>query len=184
MNAMNAMNATSPMDRWRDYDRVRLAIDYDAERGLRSTQDADTYRATLRSGAAWSTLCDALKELGPELVATGFWQDDVELAEGFQYLLSLVTLRLHSVLYASGPVSPAFVRSLDDVIKVGLDNPDGSNPLLAEIRDDRTYRIFGVPGTERYVEFVQSEKSGTLSNHFLDEFEVADDGTFELWLSP
>jgi hypothetical protein len=173
-----------PMERWRDYDRALLALGYDAGRRARAEQESDTYVAALRSGAAWSSFCDRLAELGPALAASGFAHDDVSLAEGYRYLLGLLTMRCNSILYGAGPESPAFVRGMDDVLKAGLDNPDGINSFLAEIRDDRTYRLFGVAGTERYVEFVQSGRTGTLANHYLDQFEVADDGTFEIWLSP
>jgi Protein of unknown function (DUF1214) len=172
------------MDRWNDFDRNLLALGFDPQRTPRTTEEAERYADALRSGEAWSTFCEGLRALGPALVASGFARTDVDLAEGYRYLLGLVTMRLNSTLYAAGPESPAFVRGMDDVLKVGLDNPDGINSFLAEIRDDRTYRIFGVAGTERYVEFVQSGRSGTLSNHYLDEFQVAEDGTFELWLDP
>jgi len=172
------------MERWRDYDRALLALGYDAGRRARAEHESDTYAQALRTGEAWSTFCEGLRELGPALAASGFAHDDASLAEGYRYVLGLVTMRLNSILYASGPETPAFVRGMDDVLKVGLDNPDGINSFLAEIRDDRTYRIFGVAGTERYVEFVQSGATGTLANHYLDEFKIADGGTFELWLSP
>jgi hypothetical protein len=167
----------------RDHDRASLALGYDAGRRVRAQRDSEAYEHRLRSGEAWSTFCEGLQRLGPALAASGFAHDDNSLAEGYRYLLGLVTMRLNSVLYASGPESPAFVRGMDDVLKVGLDNPDGINSFLAEIRDDRIYRVFGIAGTEHYVEFVQSGTSGTLANHYLDEFDIADDGTFELWLS-
>jgi hypothetical protein len=175
--------ASNPMARWRDYDRALLALGFDADRRARARQDTSAYADALRSGAAWASFCDGLAQLGPALAASGFAYDDVSLAEGYRYLLGLLTMRLNSILYAAGPEAPAFVRGMDDVLKAGLDNPDGINSFLAEIRDDRTYRLFGVAGTERYVEFVQSGKTGTLANHYLDQFEVTDDGTFEIWLS-
>ena len=43
-----------------------------------------------------------------------------------------------------------------------------------------TYRLYGRNGGERYVEFVVSGERGTLSNHFLDQFAINADGTFEI----
>jgi hypothetical protein len=181
---MGEQMTSSPMDRWKDYDRTVFALGHDADRRRRVAENAEAYADDLRSGRAWEQFCEALTSLGPQLISSGLAGDDVSLAEGYRYLLGLVTLRLHSALYGSGPDAPAFVRGLDDVVKVGLDNPDGINSYLAEVADDRTYRIFGVAGQERYVEFVQTGPSGTLANNYLDEFEIEADGSFEIWLSP
>jgi hypothetical protein len=175
---------SSPMDRWQGHDRTMFALGHDAGRRARVAENSPGYVDDLRSGRAWSEFCEALKGLGPQLVSSGQATDDVSLAEGYRYLLGLLTLRLHSALYGSGPEAPAFVRGLDDVVKVGLDNPDGINSYLAEVADDRTYRIFGVAGQERYVEFVQTGPAGTLANNYLDEFQVNEDGSFEIWLGP
>lgn len=139
--------------------------------------------ADLRSGAAWDELCDSIRRVGHGMLASEFAESDLERAEGYRYLLGLLTVRLRKILYGCGPEAPAFVAGMDDVIKFGLDNPDGINSKSAEIRDDLTYRLYGRAGAERYVEFIQSGERGTLSNHFLDAFEVGEDGRFEITLS-
>lgn len=137
----------------------------------------------LRSGAAWHDLCDALREMGDRMLASEFADDDLERAEGYRYLLGFLTARLNKLLYSCGPELPAFVLGMDDIIKVGLDNPDGVNSKSAQIRDDLTYRLYGKAGGERYVEFVQGGVKGTLANHYLDQFAIDADGRFEIILS-
>ena len=134
----------------------------------------------LRSGAAWDEFCDAIRAVGKGMLASEFAQSDLERAEGYRYVMGLLTMRLQRLLYRSGPEQPAFNRLMDDVLKFGLDNPDGVNSKTTEIRDDLTYRLYGRDGGERYVEFVVSGEQGTLSNHFLDQFKISEDGTFEI----
>ena len=143
----------------------------------------DARLADLRSGAAWEALCDGLRDLGRGMLASEFAADDRERADGYRYLLGLLTIRLHKLLYQCGPEQPAFLRLMDDVLKFGLDNPDGVNSKTCDVRDDLTYRLYGRAGGERYVEFVQSGVTGTLSNHFLDDFAIGEDGRFEISLS-
>lgn len=138
----------------------------------------------LRSGAAWESFCDSLRDVGRGVLASEFAADDREKADGYRYLLGLLTIRLHKLLYHCGPEQPSFLRLMDDVLKFGLDNPDGVNSKTAELRDDLSYRIYGKAGGERYVEFIQTGQSGTLSNHFLQDFAIREDGRFEIILCP
>ena len=156
-------------------------IGFDVAAQLEGQQEARL--ADLRSGAAWDQFCDALRGMGRDMLASEFAEDDLERADGYRYMLGLIVLRLNRLLYHCGPENPAFNRAMDDILKFGLDNPDGVNSKSAEIRDDLTYRIFGKAGGERYVEFVQSGERGTLSNHYLEAFEIAADGSFEIVLS-
>ncbi|TZG27516.1 DUF1214 domain-containing protein [Sphingomonas montanisoli] len=173
---------TSPMDRWRDYDRTIISLGYDAARRERAEQNAADYTAKLRDGTAWRLFGEAIAKLGPMIAESGFAKDDRDLAEGHRYLMGLVAARIDAVLYACGPDRPAFVRGMDDIIKIGLDNPDGINSFSARIDGHRRYRISGRAGGERYVEFVQFGAKGTLANHYLHDFTIGADGRFELTL--
>lgn len=137
----------------------------------------------LRSGAAWEALCDNLRDLGRDMLASEFAADDRERADGYRYLLGLLTIRLHKLLYQTSPENPAFLRLMDDVLKFGLDNPDGVNSKTCDLSDAYTYRLYGRAGGERFVEFIQSGANGTLSNHFLNDFAIAPDGRFDITLS-
>jgi len=50
-------------------------------------------------------------------------------------------MRLNSILYSSGPECLPASGGMDDIVNVGLDTRT-INAYLAEIRDDRTYRLF------------------------------------------
>src|SRR5262249_7919585 len=91
---------------------------------------------------------------------------------------------LTGFLYDAGPEQPAFVRVMDDVVKFGLDAPDGINSYSATVRDDLTYRIWGRAGSVRYMGWqLMAAGKGTVANLSLHDFDVADDGRFEIWLS-
>jgi hypothetical protein len=168
----------SPIDSTSTYAKVNMDVAAELD------GQVEARLADLRSGAAWDAFCEALRRAGRKMLDSEFAESDLERAEGYRYLLGLVALRLKRMLYTCGPEQPAFVMAMDDILKFGLDNPDGTNSKSAEIRDDLTYRLYGRYGGERYVEFVQSGERGTLANHFLDQFEVGEDGRFEIILSP
>lgn len=171
---------TEPMDRWRDYDRTIISLGYDAARRDRARANAPAYVQALRDGTAWERFGDAVKVLGSKLMASEFARTDIERGEGYRYLMNMVAARLNGVLYACGPDKPAFVRGMDDILKVGLDNPDGINSFAARVDADGAYRLTGIAGGERYVEFVQTGSKGTLANHYLHDFTIGDDGRFEI----
>ena len=171
------MTTRSPIDSTTTYWKINTNIEAELAHGT------EECLADLRSGAAWEEFCNAIRRAGESLLKSEFAEDDLERAEGYRYLLGLLTVRLNKLLYRCGPEMPAFVRSMDDVLKYGLDNPDGVNSKSAHIRDDHTYRLYGRAGGERYVEFVQSGEKGTLSNHYLDQFNIGEDGCFEIFLS-
>lgn len=164
----------SPIDATATYKKVHLDV------AAELAGQSEARLADLRSGEAWDAFCDSLRGVGRRMLDSEFAEDDRERANGYRYLLGLLTVRLHNLLYTCGPELPAFVIGQDDVIEFGLDNPDGVNSKSAEIRDDLTYRLYGRAGGERYVEFVQSGERGTLANHFLSDFEIGPDGRFEI----
>lgn len=167
----------SPIDATKT--QTKLKMDIDAE----LIGHEDDRLDDLRSGAAWDLLCDSIREVGHGMLASEFAQSDLERAEGYRYIMGLLVMRLQKLLYRTGPEQPAFTRQMDDIVKFGLDNPDGINSKSAEIRDDLRYRLYGRAGGERYVELVQSGDRGTLSNHFLADFGIAAGDRFEIILS-
>ena len=100
---------------------------------------------------------------------------DADLAEGFQYLLGLVPTSLGE-LYRTDARAPGLPATASDVVKVGMDNPDGAL-LPAPISDDGVFRVFGAVGSIRMLEFVVSGGGRPIMRN-LDEFDVARDGQF------
>ena len=132
----------------------------------------------------WNAFCDALKEAGGAIVRSECPDGPSDRAEGYRYLLGFLHSTLSGFLYDAGPEAPAFVRIMDDVVKFGLDCPDGINSYVATVRDDLTYRIWGHAGTVRYIGWqFMAPGRGSVANISLHDFEVDPDGTFEIWIS-
>jgi hypothetical protein len=132
----------------------------------------------------WEMFCDGLKAAGTAITRPECPSSPVDRAEGYRYLLGFLHSTLTGFVYDAGPESPAFVRIMDDVVKFGLDAPDGINSYVATVRDDITYRIWGNAGTVRYVGWqFMAEGRGTVANISLHDFDIREDGSFEIWVS-
>jgi hypothetical protein len=134
--------------------------------------------------ADWDHFCESLKAAGDAIVRPECPASPADRAEGFRYLAGFLHCTLTSFLHDAGPEHPAFVRAMDDVVKFGLDAPDGVNSYSAKLRDDLTYRIWGNAGTVRYVgwQFMAPGK-GSLANASLQDFDIGEDGSFEILVS-
>jgi hypothetical protein len=146
-----------------------------------------------RSAEAFATLLDTLREasetyLGPE---RGLAQE-VDVAEGYRYLLHLVSAGIDFYLEGD-PEHPEFVRMVSPARKLGGDNPDAIYHFT-RIRGDRTYRITGRKDRECYLSFtihgrISEDKLGMSAEPVLADvndrnMKVAADGSFEVVLSP
>ena len=132
----------------------------------------------------WNAFCDHMKDAGRAIVRPECPATPNDRAEGFRYLLGFLQSTLTGFLHNAGPEHPAFVRTMDDVVKFGLDAPDGVNSYSATVRDDLTYRIWGNAGTVHYVGWqLMAPGHGTLANLSLHDFDIEPDGSFEIVLS-
>jgi hypothetical protein len=132
---------------------------------------------------------DALRDAGALLQAAR--HGPVDAAEGVRYLTRLATTALWMFVEHADPLWPTLYQNTDEHKKFGLDNPD--NVYLRCALDGReSYRLSGRRGEAPYLGLTigadfyggKSPRRGTLAQHHLDEFEIAPDGSFELWLSP
>ncbi len=151
------------------------------DRAGRLARDSESFRAALVSGEAWERFCDGLRSAGRSILRSEDAVSDTDLAEGFQYLLGLLTSLVERELYRTDASNPAFLRAQTDVVKVGMDNPDASL-ISAPLSDDGVFRIYGVVGPIRMLEFVVSGK-GRPRMHYLDSFEVGPAGELSITLS-
>jgi hypothetical protein len=152
--------------------------------GEATAADADDAREPLLDGRAWREFCDCLREAGDAVLRPEAPASAEDRAEGYRYLLGFLSSTLTRFLQDAGPEHPAFVRIMDDVVKFGLDAPDGTNGFIATLRDDLTYRIWGTAGTVHYVGWqLMAPGRGTVANISLHDFEIGDNGSFEIWLS-
>ena len=96
----------------------------------------------LMSGQAWSDFCDALKTAGEHILSPDAPGSAFDRAEGFRYLLGLVTAGIRQAVVLADPDIPRFIRNPDITSKWGAENADNQY-LWTKIRSDATYRITG-----------------------------------------
>jgi len=137
---------------------------------------------------AWQGLTDSMQRSseilsGPEVPSSSLVQ-----AEGYNYLTRLLNLGLSRYLHHGDPEFPTLGR-LDLMAKFGGDNPDNLYQN-APIDGGATYRVRGTRGTVLYVEFTVGAgfpgmgKNRVISRLDTSEIEIAEDGSFEIWIGP
>jgi hypothetical protein len=114
----------------------------------------------------------------------------LDRAEGIRYVSRLATTALAMFVEHADPLHPTLYRNADEHRKFGVDNPDNVY-LRCALDPAHSYRLRGTRGQAPYVgisigaDFYGGgdRRGGTLAQHELDAFEIAPDGSFELWLS-
>ena len=151
----------------------------------------DEQARRLVDGAAWRDFCRALEQAGEHLLRFPVEETPVpgELrAEGFRYLLGLVTSGALQALQLADPDQPRFVRNPDSAAKWGAENVDNQY-LWARVRPDAAYRIEGLRRSA--FDFLMEVKDGYMqlgddrvfATLLASELQVDADGRFEILLS-
>ncbi len=151
------------------------------DRAERLATQADEFGAALLSGDAWERWCDGLRAAGRAILRSEDAVSDTDRAEGYRYLMGLVSHLLAGELYATDAENPAFTVTASDVVKVGMDNPDATL-LHAPISDDGVFRVYGTVRSIRMLEFVVSGGPRP-AMYQLQDFAVDDDDSFSLLLA-
>ncbi|MYH07352.1 MAG: hypothetical protein F4146_02085, partial [Rhodothermaceae bacterium] len=141
------------------------------------------------SGKTWDEFCDSLKAAGAGLQFPGAPQDPFNQAEGYRYLSRIVRAGLMAFVEHADVRAPVLHRVVDEVTKLGADNPDNYYQTAA-LDGNYEYKIFGQRNTIAYLSFgTQSgnygEGRGLPPTGYIesDEIEMDADGKFELTLS-
>lgn len=150
------------------------------------TNDSTDVEARVQDGRLWAEFCDNLKEAGSVVLADAVPTDPQDRTEGFRYLTRLTRAALNFFMEVSDPEAPAFMRAVDETIKMGMDNPDNVY-LATPVKGELTYRITGTRGTVHYLGF-GSQAGGYAKTGSLDTtgyLEANDmvldaDGRFEI----
>ena len=142
--------------------------------------------AKVLDGRVWAEFCDTLKEAGSVVLADTVPEDPLDRAEGWRYLTRLTRAALNFFMEVSDPEAPAFMRAVDETIKMGMDNPDNVY-LAAPVKGTLTYRIRGSRGSVHYLGFGSQAggygKTGSLdTTGSLDagDLVIDDEGRFEI----
>ena len=152
------------------------------------TEDEDAARRVVQ-GESWNEFCDALKAAGAALQFPGAPQDPFNQAEGYRYLSRIARAGLMAFVEHADAKAPVLHRVVDEVTKLGSDNPDNFYQTAA-LNGSYEYRISGQRNTIAYLSFgTQSGNYGQggglpPTGHIeSDQIEIDADGKFELLLS-
>ncbi len=143
-----------------------------------------------KSTEAFDELIAALAEIRDGYVLDeDRFTDDLDVVEGFRYVTEVLSGA--SEFFMEGdPEHPRMAPIVSPARKLQGDNPD-SIYHFARIRGDRSYRVFGIRGEERYISFTvhAAAPDGGLNGRVLSDindtgFEFAPDGSYEIVFSP
>ena len=147
--------------------------------GRQGTLGADS----LHSGEAWRLLLAALGEAGGFLHSERMPPGGESDAAGYRHLMVLLALGVDEALRSSDPYEPVIrPGNVDNVLKWGMDCPDALYSG-ASLRPDAAYRVWGNRGSARFLAFQVMAGIGNIGDVVADDLVLADDGTFELFLS-
>ena len=153
----------------------------------RTEDDAAARRVVL--GKSWNEFCDTLKAAGAALQFPGAPQDRFNQAEGYRYLSRIARAGLMAFVEHADAKAPVLHRVVDEVTKLGSDNPDNFYQTAA-LNGSYEYRISGRRNTIAYLSFgTQSGNYGQggglpPTGHIeSDQIAMDADGSFQLVLS-
>jgi len=140
---------------------------------------------------AWRDWCAALADTGAEALRNTMTHDEVDLAEGMRHLARMARLTTVSAFENNDGGDPYLWRALGPDLKMGGDNPQGLY-LSCPVNGTDTFRLHGTRGSAIWVSVIvgrgPSARAAGLPPFgeavFASDLAVADDGTFELWVSP
>ncbi len=142
-----------------------------------------------QSTEAFDELIAALTEIRDGYVLNeDRFTEDLDVAEGFRYVTEVLSGM--SEFFVEGDADhPRMALIVNPARKMQGDNPDAIYHF-AQIRGDRSYRVFGVRGEEAYISFtVHSEAAdGGFNGRVLadindSQFSFAPDGSYEVVFS-
>ena len=142
-----------------------------------------------KSTEAFDDLLAALQEIRDGYVLNeDRFTEDIDVVEGFRYVTEVLSGA--SEFFMEGdPEHPRMASIVNPARKLQGDNPD-SIYHFAQIRGDRSYRVFGVRGEETYISFtVHSEAvDGGFNGRVLadindSQFSFGPDGSYEVVFS-
>lgn len=114
--------------------------------------------------------------------------EDIDVAEGYRYVTQVLS-GMSEFFVEGDPDHPRMASIVNPARKLQGDNPDAIYHF-AQIRGDRSYRVFGVRGEESYISFtIHSEAAdGGFNGRVLadindSQFTFAADGSYEIVLS-
>jgi hypothetical protein len=177
-----------------DRDTSKWAVGGSGTRGdalrklLRQRPAAPEQAKRLLTGEAWRDFCRALERAGDTILRADVPGGERARAEGFRYLLGLLTSGIRQATEQGDPDYPVWIRNPDSASKWGAENADNQY-LWACLRPDRTYRVTGdrrnaldflIEVKEGYMQLGDERNFATLWAH---DLVCTPDGRFEILLA-
>ncbi len=148
--------------------------------------------ARVLSGEIWDQLVERIAGLRDLVWGADVPDDPVVRAEGARYLLRFLAAGIRVCVELDDTESPELGANIENRMSWGLDNPD-CNYSYCRLRPGATYRITGTRGSACQIEFQLTSGHHAdgaiadwkaISELTASELVVADDGSFEVVLSP
>ena len=139
--------------------------------------------------ASWHQFCDQLKRAGDLVFRDTAPKNPVTRATGMRQLARNISLALQFELENCDPEFPELLHYFDPLRKQGGDNTDALY-LGGPVNGRDTYRIHGHRGNAAYFAVTLLENGNTpwggrvVGTLIDDQLQVAEDGSFELIISP
>ena len=138
----------------------------------------------------FNDLIAALAEIRDGYVlSSARFTDPLDVVEGYRYVGQALSAA-SELFFEADPDFPRMAPIVSPARKMQGDNPDAIYHF-ARIRGDRSYRVFGTVGQECYTSFTihGASPDGAMAGPLLGDindrdFDVAEDGTYSLVLSP
>jgi len=141
-------------------------------------------------GRIWEELCDTLREAGAHVLRKDLPATPLERAAGHRYLTQFLAAGINFCVAHADPDHPELTRMMDLNMRWGLDSPDCLY-LVASLRDDAAYRLWGDPGTANHLDIQINaghyaegsiEALRTIGSLSGDDLERREDGSVEVFL--
>lgn len=138
---------------------------------------------------SWHQFCDQMKDAGDLVFRDTAPNNPVSRATGMRQLARNISLALQFELENHDPEFPELLHYFDPIRKQGGDNTDALY-VGSPVNGSDTYRIHGHRGSAAYFAVTVLEDGDTpwggrvIGTLIDDQLAVAEDGTFELTISP
>lgn len=151
---------------------------------------SDPVDPRVMSGEIWQQLCDTLRDASALVTGPGVPDSPLERAAGFRYLTQFLEAGINFCVAHADPDFPEFTRMMDLGMRWGLDSPDCLY-IVATLRGDAEYRIWGDPGTANHMDVQVNcghyalgdiSRMRTVGSISADEIMLDDDGQFEIFV--
>ncbi len=138
----------------------------------------------------WETFCTSLMQAGNAMREANPAEGDLDLAEGYRFLMRMTRIAFDLTHEYSDPLNPVLAPMVDPVTSYEGAGSD-ARYLHAVIDGRETYRITGTLGTAPLIEvgvyngkIAVNDTSQVLRSLTETDLKVADDGSLEIILSP